>query len=52
VVGIRGIKALDAIHIAGALTFQADSGARTSFISADEKQLDAAVAFGMQVERV
>jgi predicted nucleic acid-binding protein len=52
VIRVRGIKALDAVHIASALTFRDDSGAHTSFISADEKQLDAAIASGMQVERV
>jgi len=48
----RAIKALDAIHIAGALLFQSDSGVRIPFISADEKQLNAALAFGLRVERV
>jgi len=45
-----GIKTLDAIHIAAALLFQDDSGARISFISADRRQSDAAAVFGMRVE--
>jgi hypothetical protein len=44
-----GVKTLDAIHIASALLFQADFGARIPFISADEQQLNAASACGLQM---
>ena len=51
VVRDQGTKALDGIHIASALLFQADSRIRIPFISADERQLDAAAACGLLVER-
>jgi uncharacterized protein len=51
VVRDRGVRALDAIHIASALMFQADSRIRIPFITADERQLGAAVACGLRLER-
>ena len=45
------IKALDAIHIASALLFQANLGTRIPFVSADARQLNAASAFGLRIER-
>lgn len=51
VVRERAVKALDGIHIASALLFQADSGIRIPFISADERQLNAAAACGLSVAR-
>jgi len=51
VVCARGIKALDGIHIASALLVEADMRIRLPFISADERQLNAASTFGLQLER-
>ena len=51
VIRISPIKALDAIHIASALVFKADSRVPILFISADQRQLNAAAVCGLQVER-
>ena len=52
VVHDRGIKALDGIHIAGALLFQTNSMVRVPFVSADERQLNAAAACGLSIKPV
>ncbi len=36
-----GLRALDALHVASALTFQAASGLTLPFVTADVKQRDA-----------
>ena len=46
------VKTLDAIHIASALEFQTNSVTRLPFLTADEKQLNAAASCGLRVERV
>ena len=51
VIRISPIKALDAIHIASALVFKADSRVPILFISAGQRQLNAAAVCGLQVER-
>ncbi len=46
-----GVRTLDAIHLASALTIQAANGRRRSaqFITSDARQRDAAVGLGLQV---
>ncbi len=42
-----GVRTLDAVHIACALVFQELSGRRVPFITADDRQRDAAQQFGL-----
>jgi uncharacterized protein len=44
-----GVRTLDALHIASALAFRELSGLRVPFITADERQRDAAQRLGFQV---
>lgn len=48
VVQEAGVRTLDALHIASALAFQELSGLRAPFITADERQRDAAQQMGLQ----
>ncbi len=43
------VRMLDALHIASALAFQELSGLRVPFVTADERQRDAAQQMGLQV---
>lgn len=43
------VKALDAIHIASLVTFQAAAGIRIPFITSDGKQRDAAAQMGLDI---
>ena len=52
IVRTGNVRALDAIHIACALSFNEGSRDRILFFSADEKQLDAAASFGLRVQRI
>lgn len=52
IVASHSIRTLDAIHIASAQEFAAQLRARVPFISADHRQIEAAVALGLIVERV
>jgi hypothetical protein len=47
----RGVRTLDAVHLASALTIQAASGRRqpTELITGDVRQRDAAIGLGLQV---
>ena len=44
-----GLRTLDAIHVASALTFQAASGLTIPFITADVRQRDAAEALALNL---
>ena len=52
IVASHSVRTLDAIHIASAQEFAGQLRARIPFISADHRQIDAAVALGLIVERV
>jgi predicted nucleic acid-binding protein len=52
IVASRSVRTLDAIHIASAQEFGWHLGTRVPFISADHRQIEAAVALGLIVERV
>jgi len=52
IVASHSVRTLDAIHIASAQEFAGQLRARVPFISADHRQIDAAVALGLIVERV
>lgn len=43
------MRALDAIHVASLMTFQAAAGMRVPFITADSRQRDAATQLGLDV---
>jgi hypothetical protein len=43
------LRTLDAVHIATALTFQADAGVRMPFITGDQQQRRAGLALGLDV---
>lgn len=43
------LRTLDALHIATALTFQADAGVRMPFITGDDQQRRAGLALGLEV---
>ena len=43
------MRALDAIHIASALVFQASAGLQIAFVTGDRKQADAAERMGLNV---
>jgi uncharacterized protein len=49
VVQAAGVRTLDALHIASALAFQELSGVHVPFITADERQRDAAQQMGLDV---
>jgi len=51
VISSNGLKALDGIQIASSLFFQDRSIVRIRFISADQRQLNAAAACGLRVEQ-
>ncbi len=46
-----GVRTLDAVHLASALTIQAENGRRrpTQFVTSDARQRDAAVGLGLRV---
>jgi predicted nucleic acid-binding protein len=44
-----GVRTLDAIHIASALTFRESSGLRVPFVTADERQREAAQRMELMV---
>ena len=52
IVSTGNVRALDAIHIACALSFNEGAGTRVLFFSADERQLDAAARFGLRIQRI
>ncbi|HUD67517.1 MAG TPA: type II toxin-antitoxin system VapC family toxin [Candidatus Sulfotelmatobacter sp.] len=52
IVASHSVRTLDAIHIASAQEFAGQLRARIPFISADHRQIEAAVALGLIVERV
>lgn len=47
--GSAPVKALDAIHIASLVTFQAAAGIRIPFITSDRKQRDAGAQMGLDI---
>jgi hypothetical protein len=44
-----GLRALDALHVASALTFQAASGLTIPFVTADVKQRDAVASLALNL---
>ncbi len=52
IVASHSVRTLDAIHIASAQEFAGQLRARVPFISANHRQIEAAVALGLIVERV
>ena len=49
VIARAGVRTLDALHLAAALSFQELSGLRLPFVTADEQQREAAQQLGLQV---
>jgi len=47
--GIVPVRALDAIHVASLVTFQAASGTRIPFVTGDDRQREAAAYIGLDV---
>ncbi len=52
IVATHAVRTLDAIHVASAKEFAERLQERVSFISADHRQLEAAVAIGLIVQQV
>jgi len=52
IVGRHSVRTLDAIHIASAKEFAERLQARVPFISADQRQIEAAAAAGLTVQQV
>lgn len=46
------VRALDAIHVASAAIFQESTGRSPLFVTSDERQLEAAEQYGVEVIRV